>query len=103
MGKNEFGNIFSIDYYGFLTMNERYFPKKTGFAFERIARDNFYWSFAKYSLTEFEATYGPMRYLTYISYQDNLELQLLKAREGIVRNFIHPESFLGKFVINNNS
>ena len=25
---NEFGNKFAIDYYGFLTMNERYFPKR---------------------------------------------------------------------------
>ena len=52
MGKNKFGNTFSIDYYGFLTMNDRYFPKKMGFYFENEIHDKFYWSLARYSLTE---------------------------------------------------
>lgn len=38
-----------------------------------------------------------------IDEQANLELQLLKAVEGIEKSFIHPESLLGKFVINNSS
>ena len=41
MGKNKFGNTFAIDYYGFLTMNDRYFPRKLAFYFERYIHDNF--------------------------------------------------------------
>lgn len=95
MGLNKFGDTFSIDYYGLLTMNDRYFPKKTGFYLEKSMHDKFYWNLARYSITELEAILGPMRYLTYISNQDNLELQLFKAREGIEKNFIHPKSLLG--------
>ena len=48
---NEFGNKFAIDYYGFLTMNERYFPKKIAFWMERKSGDKFYWNLARYSFT----------------------------------------------------
>ena len=41
MGKNKFGNAFAIDYYGFLTMKDRYFPRKLAFYFERYIHDNF--------------------------------------------------------------
>ena len=35
--------------------------------------------------------------------QVNLEKHLLKARQGFEKSFLHPESLLGKFVINNRS
>ena len=39
----------------------------------------------------------------HLTEQNNLELQLLRAREGIKKSFLHPESLLGKFIINNSS
>lgn len=44
-----------------------------------------------------------MRYIVHLVEQGNLELQLLKARQRFEKNFIHPESLIGKFVINNSS
>ena len=84
-------------------MNERYFPKKLGFFHEPRSEDKFYWGISTRSLTELEAIVGPIRYIIHITEQASLELQLLKAREGLEKSFIHPESLLGKFIISNSS
>ena len=66
-------------------------------------RDKFYYNLARYSLPYLETIVGPIRYIVHLVEQDNLEIQLLKAREGLKKSFIHPESLLGKFLINNSS
>lgn len=84
-------------------MNEFYFPRKLGFYFERYMVDKSYWNMARYSLTELSAIVGPIRYIVNLVEQDNLEIQLKKAREGFEKNYIHPESLLGSLIIHNSS
>lgn len=66
-------------------------------------KDRFYYNLARYSLPHLETVTGPIRYIVHLIEQDNLEIQLLNARIGVEKNFIHPESLIGKLLINNNS